>query len=167
MTLKNILEIIGKYNSTSVIILIVVLSFVEVSKIPLNPWKFVGSLFKKMFNNIGDALNHKLYVELDEIKDNQKKINEKINSLEDNQNSFKLETEKEFLKDKRSKVFKFYNECYRGINHSKEEFDDIIETYHEYEERMDLRGYTNGKAENAFQYIMDQYHENEKNHTFI
>lgn len=168
MTFKTIINMFQAQNSPIIVFsIITLLSLVEVSKIPFNPWKLLGKGLKRITKSIGRAFNEDIYAQLNEIKDNQEKLDLKIDVVENNLKVFETKSEKKDLQDKRSRILRFYNECYRGIEHSREEFDNIIETYEEYERIIELRGYTNGKAENAYDYIMKKYKECESNHSFI
>jgi len=158
MTLKEILDMCD--DSVVYIALIIFLSLVEVSKIPVNPWSFIWKIISRILKSIGKAMNEDIYKELMDIKESQKEMQKQINSVSD-------KADENAMKDKRSRILNFYNECFRGVQHSREEYDNIIETYVDYNTIIKEKNFVNGKIDNAYAYIMETYHECEKNHTFI
>ena len=169
MTLNELLETIQSYydNSILLILFIASTSLVQISKIPLNPWSYILNKLKLFAKSIGKIMNEDIYTELDCIKNSQNGLLNKIEAVDNNLSMFEDKTEKDMLKNKRSQILKFYNECYRGIKHSREEFDNIFEVHKDYEDMIEAKNLTNGKIDNAFDYIMNEYHRCESNHDFI
>ena len=169
MTLKELLEIYNSFSgSVFTFMLIMSLSLLQISKFPINPWDWLFKLLKQTVHSLGKALNADMYSKLDEIKNSQRILNDKINIVDANLKAFEEKTESEELQNKRDKILKFYNEIYyRGIGHSREEFNNIIKTYEDYEETIKRKGLTNGRIDNAYSYIMDEFHQNESEHDFI
>ena len=166
MDLKSIFELVKNNGSTILIVITIILSMVEVSKIPLNPWKWIGKCLKYFAKTINNAINEDIYTELKEIKNNQKDLDDKINSVNDSLDSFKTETKLNVIKDKRRQILRFYNECYRGIDHNREEFNWVRNVYNDYERMLNEMGMKNGEIDDSYSYIMSDYYEHEKNHSF-
>ena len=168
MTIMELIRLHGNsIGSALPLFLIIALSLIQVSKIPVKPWEQIAKVLKKIICSIGKALNEDIYIRLDEIKSSQHMLNKKINIVDSNLKKFQDKTENEELQNKRDKILRFYNEIYyRGIGHSREEFDNIIKTYEDYEHTIEIKGFTNGQIDNAYEYIMDEFHRHESNHDF-
>ena len=109
---------------------------------------FIVWLIKKVY---GEHKNPAL----DEIKE----VAKKIDSISDRVDKYEISRI-------RYEVLSFGNECRRGIDHSKEEFDHIIQLNTEYHNLLEKVGKTNGVFDADFEYIMKKYHEHLNNNDF-
>lgn len=57
----------------------------------------------------------------------------------------------------RSTILDFANSCMNGKNHTKEEFEHVIDIHTQYEETIVQRGLKNGRVDLAFKYISELY----------
>lgn len=92
---------------------------VDVSKIPVNPWKWIGKACSLALHALGKALTS-------DIKADIKTLTDRIESIELTQKS-------EYKQQKRRAILRFADECRIGTRHSKEMFDNILKDISDYE----------------------------------
>lgn len=118
-------------------------TFVEVSKIKINPW---SSLFKW----IGSKMMEDVKTEIKEIKDEQKELAKK-------QEELKRQRAIDAADAIKAEIFKFYNECQKGQRHSEAEFNHIIKQNKKYEDLIEETGEENGVYTAEYKYILTIY----------
>lgn len=118
-------------------------TFVEVSKIKINPW---SSLFKW----IGSKMMEDVKTEIKEIKDEQKELAKK-------QEELKRQRAIDAADAIKAEIFKFYNECQKGQRHSEAEFNHIIQQNKKYEDLIEETGEENGVYTAEYKYILTIY----------
>lgn len=123
--------------------LALVSTFVEVSKIKINPW---SSLFKW----IGSKMMEDVKAEIKEIKDEQKELAKKQEELKRQRGIDAADAIK-------AEIFKFYNECQKGQRHSEAEFNHIIQQNKKYEDLIEETGEENGVYTAEYKYILAIY----------
>lgn len=97
---------------------------------------------------------------LDEIQESLKKLNERIDDVERN------EEERE-AKQWRTKILRFADEVYRGQEHSQEHYQDMLDIIDCYERYCaDNPDFRNGKTVDASNRIKDTYHDLLEKHKF-
>ena len=120
----------GSISSISIIILII-LSFVQISPIKLNP-----------YNKFFSWLRTKLLGDFDEdIKD----FRERIDSV--------------WINFNRQHILRFARECRQNINHSRDEWRYVLSIANDYEKYCRDNNLTNGIIEAETEYIRDLYQE--------
>lgn len=123
--------------------LAVLSTFIEVSKIKINPW---SSLFKW----IGSKMMEDVKTEIKEIKDEQKELAKK-------QEELKRQRAIDAADAIKAEIFKFYNECQKGQRHSEAEFNHIIQQNKKYEDLIEETGEENGVYTAEYKYILAIY----------
>lgn len=118
--------------SISVIILIVVMSCLEVSKIKVNPWSW-------LLSRIGKKLN--------------KELDDKITSIEIKLNKHIAEDEREKLEAQRRDILDFANACMNGRRHTQEQFTFVLKKCDEYEDYIEKNKVKNGEISSAIEEI--------------
>lgn len=73
---------------------------------------------------------------------------------------------KKTIKDMRRDILVFCDDLYNNKRLSKENYNDIFNTYDEYEKILKDNNMTNGQVEESMRFIRDTYHENLSNGTF-
>ena len=116
-------------------------TFVEVSKIKINPW---SSLFKW----IGKKMNEEVMEEIKDLKKSDEEICKKQAEIERQQAIDTADTIK-------AEVFSFYNECKRGLKHSEAEFNHIAQQNKKYLAIIEITKEPNGVYEMEYEYIME------------
>lgn len=97
---------------------------------------------------------------LDEIQESLKKLNERINDVERN------EEERE-AKQWRTKILRFADEVYRGQEHSQEHYQDMLDIITSYDMYCENHpSFMNGKTIDAANRIKDTYHDLLEKHKF-
>lgn len=122
--------------SIGIIILIVILSCLQVSKIKINPWDSILSWF-------GSKINAKTEKRLDEL---EAKLDEHVK-----------ESNAKSLRDTRTQILDFCNSCMNKRLHTREEFDYIIKQCDDYEEYIERNKVKNGVISSAIKEIRRIY----------
>lgn len=99
MTMKEIL-----YGSGGALVLI--MSFLQVSKININPWTAI-------FGWIGRQLNHEMFATVAGLEKRMETMQNDIDTIRD-------EGRERHAKDCRVRILRFADEIYLGTNHSQE-----------------------------------------------
>ena len=120
-------------------------TFVEVSKIKINPW---SSLFKW----IGKKMNEEVMEEIKDLKKSDEEICKKQAEIERQQAIDTADAIK-------AEVFSFYNECKRGLKHSEAEFNHIAQQNKKYLAIIEVTKEPNGVYEAEYEYIMEIFKE--------
>lgn len=127
--------------------LIAISGLIQISPIKLNPWSWI-------FKKIGRAVNEELINKVDKLEKDVTKLREA--------------NEEQTAKDNRGHILRFGDELRLGIKHSKESFDNVLNTITDYDtycrEHPDFK---NKIAEINERYISEVYEECLHNNTFL
>lgn len=149
MTFKDIIQIANENTSFLTIIIIVMLSLIEVSKIKINPLSWLCNIFfKNIINEIKETkeVTKQLRIEFDAFKKEQA-FNEATAS--------------------RRRILRFNDEAVFGIKHTREHFDEIISDIDNYETFCkENEDYQNNKGKMAIKNIKDIYQKCINENTF-
>lgn len=128
-------------------VMFVLLSLLEVSKIPINPWSGLAKL-------IGNALNADV---LAEVKQTKKRLDDHI-ATDDERNANLLRTQ----------ILRFNDELVDDRKHTEEHFDEILSVIDEYETYCRTHeDYKNNKCAHAVANISRVYDERLEKHDFL
>lgn len=112
-----------------------IMTMLEVSKIPINPWSAIGRFINR------------------EIIEGQKACNAKVDAL-----SARMDESE--IKAARMRIQRFADELYSNVEHSKEHFDLILMDITEYNNYCDTHsGFINEKTKVAQEIILDIYEQ--------
>ncbi len=156
MSIQEILAALGIKGVVSwgAGILLVLSMLVEVSKIKINPWS-------SLFGWIGRAINADVLAELAEIKQKQAETQEDLDKhvvMDDRRNA----------DGHRTRILHFNNELLRSIDHTKEEFIEVLAEIDAYERYCEEHPeYPNNRAVLAIENIREVYKERMKKHDFL
>lgn len=128
-------------------------TFIEVSKIKINPW---SSLFKW----IGNCLMADVKAEIKEVKEEQKELVKKQEELTRQRAIDAADRIK-------AEIFSFYNECQKGQRHSEGEFSYIIQQNTKYEKLIEETKEPNGVYEAEYKYILAIYEKCQREKDFL
>lgn len=130
------------------LVVILILWFIEKSKIPVAPVSFV-------LGWIGEKINHTQNIKIE-------KLSEQLNEL-----SLDLEDHK--VESWRSEIISFSNQLRIGEIHTntKEAFDRIIKLHDKYEKYIKLHKLENGQIDVAYGYILDIYNKCLRENSFL
>ena len=135
MTLQAVWDLItGAKDEISIgfLIVIILMTFVQVSKININPWDW-------FFGLIGKKLNKEMLDKVDAI---DKKLDDHIK-----------EDEKEKLESMRRDILEFANSCMNKRKHTQEQFTFVIKKCDEYEKYIEDNHIKNGEISSAIEEI--------------
>lgn len=111
------------------------MTFLEVSKIPVNPWSFIGRI-----------INHELFKKLEGFEKKVDALNDRLDESE--------------IKAARMRIQRFADEMYENVRHSKEHFDLILADITAYNNYCDSHpGFVNEKTRVAQWIIKEKYEE--------
>ena len=128
-------------------VLLVLLTLVQISPIEFNPWSALAKV-------VGRAINADVTRELSEIKE---KLDGHV-TMDDRRNA----------DGHRTRILHFNNELLRDIDHTKEEFTEVIREIDAYEKYCkEHPDYPNNRAVMAIENIRDVYKERLKRHDFL
>lgn len=140
MSLKDMFSIGGG-------LVFVVLCFVQISPIRLNPWSVIAKA-------IGNAINA-------DMRDELSSIQEKLDSHLD-------EYERVNANVSRIRILRFGNELLRSIPHTKEEFTEVMRDIDAYERYcFDHPEYPNNQAVLTIENIKQNYKTRLEKHDFL
>ncbi len=156
MSIQEILAALGIKGVVSwgAGILLVLSMLVEVSKIKINPWSALAKW-------LGRAINADVLAELAEIKQKQAETQEDLDKhvvMDDRRNA----------DGHRTRILHFNNELLRSIDHTKEEFIEVLAEIDAYERYCEEHPeYPNNRAVLAIENIREVYKERMKKHDFL
>lgn len=139
LSIKDILSTIEfSQESIGAVILTIIASsiVIEITPIKINPISWVLSW-------VGDRINDKLNKKIDAI---DKKLD----------NHIQIYTGR-WVQELRGEILIFANECTRGINHSREQFEFVLKECDLYEEHITSTHQSNGVMVEAMSLIRRQY----------
>lgn len=135
------------FNGTTALIILLLLTFVQITPISLNPWTAIAKC-------IGKALNGEVVEKVD-------KLSEEVDTLK------KSYDEREAL-NCRTRILRFNDEIMQGRKHTKDHFDQIITDIDAYEEYCSHHtGFKNSIANDSIERIRRVYKECGDNHSFL
>ena len=127
--------------------ILLILTLVQVSPIKINPWSAISRLFSR-------AVNGKVLQKLDDM---EKKLDRHITT-----------DDCRTADGHRSRVLHFNNELLRNIEHTKEEFVEVLAEIDAYERYCgENPDYPNNRAVLAIENIRDNYKERLKSRDFL
>jgi len=135
MTLQAVWDILVGWKEEAgigLILLLILMSIVQVSKININPWDWLLGL-------IGKKLNKAIFDKVDEI---EKKLDKHIE-----------ENNKEKLENQRRDILEFANSCMNKKRHTQEQFKFVIKKCDEYEKYIEENHIKNGEITSAIEEI--------------
>lgn len=125
-------------------IVLLMLTLVQITPIKINPWSAVARA-------IGKAMNKDMMDKLESVETDVKNLKEKHDNLENRM-------DKDDADDCRTRILRFADELRRGVEHSEEFFNQILDDISDYERYCSEHPeYKNSKAVNAIAKIDKVY----------
>ena len=150
MTLNDIAVIVRDNIGLGSIVIAIIMSIVQVSKIPVNPWSWIGKV-----------LNMDLAYEIKEHGQKVDKLSGKIDDIENQISEDKAMTA-------RYRIIRFDDEIRHGVLHTKEHYDQIIVDIDTYEEFCKKNPwFRNNQAHLAISNIKHKYEEHNVDNSFL
>ena len=143
MTVIDIFKVVQENSGIITIILIVVASVLEISKIRINPWSWVGRMFNK------DVIHKVEKIERD-VADVKKEVGENT------------------AVSARYRILRFDDELLHDVKHTKEHFDQILLDIDVYEKYCDShKDFRNNLAVMAIEHIKIVYQKCSRENLFL
>lgn len=144
MDLMDIFEEIGLYSAGG---LVVLLTLIQIAPIKINPWTRIGRWIGRIIN--GEVL-------------------EKVDALSTDVKNNKADDDEQWVSLSRYHILRFGDELRRGLGHSKEQFDQILDDISKYEHYCDTHPeFPNGKAVAAIELIKETYKKSLEENDFL
>ena len=143
MTIKEVFDVIQTNSSLVLIAFIVLASLLEVSKIKINPWSWLGR-----------AINKDVIQKVDKIEQNLADVEKKVGEST--------------AVNARYRILRFDDELLHDVKHTKEHFDQIlydIDTYEKY--CNDHPDFKNNLAVMAIRHITKVYQQCSRDNLFL
>ena len=143
MTVKEVLDLMNSYSGLTTIAVVVLASLLEVSKIKINPWSWVGG-----------RLNKNIMCKVDKIERDLADVERKVGE--------------NTAVSSRYRILRFDDELLHEVKHTKEHFDQIlydIDVYERYcNEHPDFK---NNLAVMAIKHIKNVYQKCSRDNLFL
>ena len=150
MTLNDIAVIVRDNIGLGSVVIAVLMSIVQVSKIPINPWSWIGNAFNKGLTET--------------IKEHGEKIDKLSSKIDDIENQISEDK----AMTARYRIIRFDDEIRHGVLHTKEHYDQIIidiDTYEEFCRKNPW--FRNNQAHLAISNIKHKYEEHNVDKSFL
>ena len=158
MQLQEMKDIVTNNSGALTIILIIVLSLVEVSKIQINPWTWIA---KKVGPAIGRAINGEVVNKIDTIQN-------EFNDLRADFHAMKEKSDEREASNCRTHILRFGDDLLHGIRHSKEHFNHVLLAISTYEQYCDAHpDYLNNVACATIEHIKKTYQKCLEDNDFL
>ena len=180
MTMYEIGQFIYEHSDTRfwIVIALIATYMIDISKIKLNPWKWIGNLLKKCLRDIGNILTEDIRNDLANFKEQynvstQNHISEytglydKLDNLENTINKVNDKLNNHIAESLRRDILDFQNSCINKRRHTKEEWTYIYKMCDKYENHIEENHLKNSEAEEAIGYIRHIYRECLENGEFL
>lgn len=146
MTAQMVLDFIVQNQAALLLGVTVLMTFVEIVPIKINPWSAIFRWFGKQIN---------------------KEVITKIDAIEKRLDGHIEESEKNELRSRRTNILDFSSSIIRGVNYHREKFDFMITECDSYEKYCKDNGIKNGVAEASIAEIRRIYQEHLRNNDFL
>lgn len=151
MTLKQIWDVIYDNPGFYPVVIILVLSLVEVSKIKLNPWSALGRIVGKLLGIEGVS---------NKVDKLEKKMDDKVDKLEKKVDDLDHKVEENDIIGARVRILRFASEIEDRKYHSKDSWNQVMTDILKYEKYTNEHpNFKNGITEPTTEYLKEQYKE--------
>lgn len=152
--IRAVIEWIESNPLLDFLIIFLIPTIFEVSKIKINPWTWLG-------RKIGLAINHDVINRLDEV-------DSRLDTLEKQQAETNEKNELKEAEDARTRILRTADDIRIEARHSKEFFDDVLRDCGKYEKYCaDHERYPNHKAEASIKLINETYERCLRENSFL
>lgn len=135
-------------------IAVAALTLVQVVPVKINPWSYIA-------RSIGKALNKDMMDKLESVQDDVKDLGNKHSNLE-----YRMDKDK--ADDCRTRILRFGDELRRGVEHSEEFFNQILDDISDYKRYCtEHPEYKNDRAVNAIAEIEKVYQRCMEKNSFL
>ena len=150
--------------SWGVLALIIASIFVDVSKIPINPWKHIIKGISGIFNAEIITCQKDLEHKVDSLGATFQAKHDAISKTVEKIEADQLEGQKRAV---RRRIISFADDCRRDVSHSQQAFITVLDDVNEYERLCRLTGDSNHVVDDNVSYIDQLYRERLEKNDFI
>lgn len=134
--------------------IVCLLTLIQIAPIKVNPWE-------KIFKLFGRWASSELMIEVNKVQDTLSELDERVDLIE-------RDIEAREIKTIRFHLYRFADEISRGVKHSQEFFDQILDDISTYERYCKNHpDFKNDKATASMLIIKEVYMECVKNNSFL
>lgn len=149
-------------------IVVAIMSVIQVSKIKINPWTWIAKIVGNALKTVGNALNAGM---MDEIKDMKSEIKEIKSEQKETRKKLDAHIEKsdeQKADNYKSRVLRFNNELVRGLGHTEEDYNEILDIIWKYETYCKTHpNYQNNRLPHAIKNVERMYDEMLRTNGFL
>lgn len=128
MSLQDILAQHG--GAAAGIVLVALLSLIQISPVKINPWSFIGRLFKRGIRSVGKALTsdmeERITTRFDTMDGKMETFESRLNDIETKVVESSEEAREQAAISARARILRFGDEVLHGKDHSKDHFDSVL-----------------------------------------
>lgn len=142
-------------------VVLLFMTLVQITPIKVNPWSAIGKLVGNAVRFLGKTMNKDVMDKLETVENDVKNLKEKHDDL-------KNRMDKDDADECRTRILRFADELRRGVEHSEEFFNQILDDISDYERYCSEHPeYKNSKAVNAIAKIDKVYQKCMKENSFL
>lgn len=135
-------------------VVLILMTLVQITPVRINPWSAIGRI-------IGNTMNNDVMENLETVKSDVKNLKEKHEELRNRM-------DKDDADECRTRILRFADELRRGVEHSEEFFNQILDDISDYERYCSEHPeYKNSKAVNAIAKIDKVYQKCMEENSFL
>ena len=135
-------------------VVLILMTLVQITPVRINPWSAIGRI-------IGNTMNKDVMENLETVKSDVKNLKEKHEELRNRM-------DKDDADECRTRILRFADELRRGVEHSEEFFNQILDDISDYERYCSEHPeYKNSKAVNAIPKIDKVYQKCMEENSFL
>ncbi len=135
-------------------VVLILMTLVQITPVRINPWSTIGRI-------IGNTMNKDVMENLETVKSDVKNLKEKHEELRNRM-------DKDDADECRTRILRFADELRRGVEHSEEFFNQILDDISDYERYCSEHPeYKNSKAVNAIAKIDKVYQKCMEENSFL
>ena len=135
-------------------VVLILMTLVQITPVRINPWSAIGRI-------IGNTMNNDVMENLETVKSDVKNLKEKHEELRNRM-------DKDDADECRTRILRFADELRRGVKHSEEFFNQILDDISDYERYCSEHPeYKNSKAVNAIAKIDKVYQKCMEENSFL
>ena len=147
-------DLICKYSSEGVLVIVGILTLIQITPIRINPWSAIGKW-------IGQFFTHDLIKNIQELNETVQAYSARLSNLE-----HKLDEHNAI--ESRIRIIRFGDEISHNILHSKNHYDQILIDITSYEKYCnENKNFKNDITGTTINIIKDKYREHSLNKSFL
>lgn len=157
MTFKEFWDLIRDNGGAITGVVLILMSLLEVSKIKINPWSWLGSVINK-------PIIERLDKQAQDIAD----LSQEVTRVSEKVAQVNQKVDEDSAISARYRILRFDDELLHGIRHTKEHFDQILVDIDIYEDFCDKNPYfKNNLAVMAISHIKTVYQKCSVDNSFL